>query len=79
MKIFYATPLFNGLQVGRFDPFRLETIRFDRATMTISLQCKLILTPVVHPAGYETRPPQATGVMRDNMGNLYVTTTGGRL
>ena len=40
MKIFYSTRLFNGLQIGRFDPFCLESIRSDRATITISLQSK---------------------------------------
>jgi hypothetical protein len=35
-KMFYSTLLFNGLQISRFDPFCLETIRSDRATITIS-------------------------------------------
>jgi hypothetical protein len=39
LKIFYSTHLFNGLQIGQFDPFGLETISPDRATITISLQC----------------------------------------
>jgi hypothetical protein len=34
--IFYSTPLFSGLQISRFNPFCLETIRSDRATATIS-------------------------------------------
>jgi hypothetical protein len=36
MKIFYSIPLFNGLQIRRLDPFCLEMIRSDRATITIS-------------------------------------------
>jgi len=34
----FSTPVVNGLQISRFDPFGLETIRSDRATITISLQ-----------------------------------------
>jgi len=41
MKIFYSTPLFNGLQISRFDPFFSEVTRFDRANITISLQSYL--------------------------------------
>lgn len=58
MKLFYSTPLFNGLQISRFDPFCLEMIRSDLATITISLQfvpllirrykrCDLCLTPAL--------------------------------
>jgi len=36
MKIFYSIPLFNGLQISRFDPFCVEMILSDRATITIS-------------------------------------------
>jgi len=36
MKILYSIPLFNGLQERQFDPFCLEMIRSDRATITIS-------------------------------------------
>jgi len=38
MKIFYPTLLFNGLQVGRSDPFCLKMIGFDPTTITTSLQ-----------------------------------------
>jgi hypothetical protein len=38
VKIFYPTPLFNRLQVVRFDTFCLQMIGLDRATITISLQ-----------------------------------------
>src|SRR6476661_5958190 len=38
MKIFHSTPLFNGLQVGRFDPFCWVMIRFERGTTTVLLQ-----------------------------------------
>ena len=33
MKIFYPTPLFNRLQVVRFDTFCLQMIGLDRATI----------------------------------------------
>jgi hypothetical protein len=36
-KLFYSIPLFNGLQISRFDPFCSDTTRSDRATITISL------------------------------------------
>jgi hypothetical protein len=35
----FSTPLFNGLQISRFDPFCSDTTRSDRATITISLPC----------------------------------------
>jgi hypothetical protein len=35
-EIFYSIPLFNGLQISRFDPFCLEMIRSDHMTITIS-------------------------------------------
>jgi hypothetical protein len=37
--MFYFTPIFNGLQVGRFDPFCREVIRFEHGTTTVLLQC----------------------------------------
>jgi hypothetical protein len=36
MKILDSIPLFNGLQISRFEPFCFEMIRSDRATITIS-------------------------------------------
>ena len=40
MKIFYSTPLFNRLQVGRFDPFCWVMIRFEHGTTTVLLQSR---------------------------------------
>ena len=45
MEILYLTILLNGLQISRFDPFCSETIRSDRATITISLQSGSVNAP----------------------------------